>query len=272
VALLEEAEQGALRERMAGLRRAASYLGQQRDLALACHATHEQLALLELQILLDSKYGKILGPPLPDPLVAQVGAAAESAPPSSNNPSSSPSPSYASSASASAAEASPSFMDLSVSQTLHKLVALGARAKELQHEKAALEADIAKLQKIFKIPEKRFWHVKISALASSGQFEELRRFANSAKKSPVGYRPFAERVLEAGQDPAQVAYYIDRVVDLEERFDLYCRVGLWAQAAQVAGHKLKDAQKLRQVKALSLRSGDPQVARTVDQMLAAGNI
>lgn len=41
------------------------------------------------------------------------------------------------------------------------------------------------------VPDKRFWYVKVKALAASGQWEALRQFANE-KKSPVGYKPFAQ--------------------------------------------------------------------------------
>jgi hypothetical protein len=44
---------------------------------------------------------------------------------------------------------------------------------------------------VVQVPEKRFWYLKIKALAASGQWEQLRQFANE-KKSPVGYKPFAQ--------------------------------------------------------------------------------
>lgn len=48
------------------------------------------------------------------------------------------------------------------------------------------------------MPDKRFWYIKIKALAASGQWEQLRQFANE-KKSPVGYKPFAQ-VSWAGEE------------------------------------------------------------------------
>jgi vacuolar protein sorting-associated protein 16 len=74
------------------------------------------------------------------------------------------------------------FVDLSVSETLHNLTVL---ASTHPTEKANLLNELTKIQKQFKVPDKRFWHVKVRALAMSQQWDELRRFANE-KKSPIG--------------------------------------------------------------------------------------
>ena len=67
------------------------------------------------------------------------------------------------------------FVDLSVSETLFKLVMIG------NYKKAS------KLQSEFKIPANRFWHLKVAALAKRGKWDTLQRFANE-KKSPIGYK------------------------------------------------------------------------------------
>ena len=105
------------------------------------------------------------------------------------------------------------FADLSVSGTLHELLVLGAAHPT---ERPGLLLEAAKLQARFKVPDKRFWQVKVKALAASGQWDELRKFANE-RKSPVGYQPFAERCIEARQPPDAIAYYIDRMVESEQR-------------------------------------------------------
>jgi len=80
-------------------------------------------------------------------------------------------------------------VDLSVSETMYTLLTM---AGDHPTERANLLGEANKLQKQCKVPDKRFWHVKVRALAESGQWDELRKFANE-KKSPIGYRPFAER-------------------------------------------------------------------------------
>lgn len=66
------------------------------------------------------------------------------------------------------------------------------------------------------MPDKRFWYLKIKALAASGQWEALRAFANE-KKSPVGYKPFAQACIEHGQPPGAVEAYIDRIPQMEDK-------------------------------------------------------
>ena len=75
------------------------------------------------------------------------------------------------------------FLDLSVSKTIHQLLVL---AKSHPGHRNELFGEASKLQKQFKVPDKRFWHVKVRSLAMSHQWDELRKFANE-KKSPIGY-------------------------------------------------------------------------------------
>ena len=96
--------------------------------------------------------------------------------------------------------------DSSVSDTMFELIALAARRP---HDAGELMAEAAKLQKKFKIPDRRFWHVRIRALATSGQFDIMRRFA-SETKPPVGYRPFIKACLAHGQ-PREAEHYIAKL-------------------------------------------------------------
>lgn len=66
------------------------------------------------------------------------------------------------------------------------------------------------------VPEKRFWHIKIKALAASGQWEALRQFA-AEKKSPVGYKPFAQACIQYKQPATSTKAYIDRITQMEDR-------------------------------------------------------
>lgn len=67
----------------------------------------------------------------------------------------------------------------------------------------------------------------------------------------------------------QVSFYIDRVLEPEEKYELYVKVCLWAPALEVAQKQLKDPSKLKQVRALCK---DPEVERAVDQILASGQL
>lgn len=67
-----------------------------------------------------------------------------------------------------------SFTGLSTSETIYKCTTLG------QHHKAT------KIKTDFKIPDKRFWWVKLRALVEVRDWENLEKLAKS-KKSPIGY-------------------------------------------------------------------------------------
>jgi hypothetical protein len=49
-----------------------------------------------------------------------------------------------------------------------------------------------KMKTYFDIPEKRYWRIKINALAHLGDWKSLYEFMNKKKESPVGYEPFIE--------------------------------------------------------------------------------
>lgn len=47
----------------------------------------------------------------------------------------------------------------------------------------------------YKVPDKRFWWLRIQVLAETFQWSELEKFSKS-KKSPIGYEPFVEVCLK----------------------------------------------------------------------------
>eukprot|EP00051_Salpingoeca_urceolata_P027676 m.482711 g.482711 ORF g.482711 m.482711 type:complete len:836 (-) comp22644_c0_seq1:37-2544(-) len=51
-----------------------------------------------------------------------------------------------------------------------------------------------KLKKEFAVPPRRFWTIKVKALAQARNWPELERFAKS-KKSPIGYGPFVDECI-----------------------------------------------------------------------------
>lgn len=57
--------------------------------------------------------------------------------------------------------------------------------------------------------DRRFWHIKVRALASGGFWEVLLAFANE-KKSPIGYRPFVEVCLRS-ENVEQAKLYLQKV-------------------------------------------------------------
>ncbi|KAH7096912.1 vacuolar protein sorting-associated protein 16 [Auriculariales sp. MPI-PUGE-AT-0066] len=81
----------------------------------------------------------------------------------------------------------------------------------------------------FKVPEKRFWHVKLRALADASDFEALDAFAKS-KKSPIGYEPFVHVLVERAHK-TEGATYVARC-EPARRAELYALCGEWAAAGK----------------------------------------
>jgi hypothetical protein len=75
------------------------------------------------------------------------------------------------------------FAGLSVDQFISRLLIEGfsKRAEKVRND--------------FKVPDKRWWWVKLKALAGNKDWDGLEAFAKS-KKSPIGYEPFVVSVAE----------------------------------------------------------------------------
>ncbi|XP_074657658.1 vacuolar protein sorting-associated protein 16 homolog [Tubulanus polymorphus] len=90
------------------------------------------------------------------------------------------------------------YLDLSV----HDMI--GQLFKENNHKLAE------QLRKEFKVPDRRFWWLKIMALAEVGDWAELEKFSKS-KKSPIGYEPFIEVCMKYDQK-REAEKYLQKVV------------------------------------------------------------
>uniref|UniRef100_A0A8D0L0Z3 Vacuolar protein sorting-associated protein 16 homolog n=1 Tax=Strix occidentalis caurina TaxID=311401 RepID=A0A8D0L0Z3_STROC len=111
------------------------------------------------------------------------------------------------------------YLDLSLHDTVSNLILDGhhKRAEQLYRE--------------FKIPDKRYWWLKISALANRGDWEELEKFSKS-KKSPIGYLPFVE-ISVKHHNRYEAKKYAPRVTP-EQRVKAFVLVGDLDQAADAA--------------------------------------
>ncbi|NWH68977.1 VPS16 protein, partial [Geococcyx californianus] len=102
------------------------------------------------------------------------------------------------------------YLDLSLHDTVSNLILDGhhKRAEQLYRE--------------FKIPDKRYWWLKISALANRGDWEEMEKFSKS-KKSPIGYLPFVEIAVKH-HNRYEAKKYAPRVAP-EQRVKAFVLVG-----------------------------------------------
>lgn len=107
------------------------------------------------------------------------------------------------------------FFDMSLSETVYNLIVL---CSTQQKRAPDLLSDANRLRRRFKIPDRRFSYLKLTALAASGQWQALRVF--SAEKSAIGYAPFARVCIEYGQPASEIEYYMNRITLDNERHSL----------------------------------------------------
>ena len=107
------------------------------------------------------------------------------------------------------------FFDMSLSETVYNLIVL---CSTQQKRAVDLLSDTNRLRRRFKIPDRRFSYLKLTALAASGQWHALRGF--SAEKSAIGYAPFVRVCIEYGQPASEIEYYMNRITIDNERHSL----------------------------------------------------
>lgn len=84
------------------------------------------------------------------------------------------------------------FVDLTLHNTIEELIMLGL---EDEGDVKWTEQEISKLAKKFKVSEKVVWHLKIACMCRMSAWPMLAKLA-SEKKSPVGYKPFANACIK----------------------------------------------------------------------------
>ncbi|XP_068762410.1 vacuolar protein sorting-associated protein 16 homolog [Montipora capricornis] len=100
--------------------------------------------------------------------------------------------------------------------------------------KCVLEGDLKvaeQLKKEFKVPDKRFYWLKVRALAESHNWLELDKFSKS-RKSLIGYEPFFEACLEFNSR-VEAEKYVSRVLP-ENKVVCYVKLGKYEDAAETA--------------------------------------
>ncbi|XP_020529347.1 protein VACUOLELESS1 isoform X2 [Amborella trichopoda] len=127
----------------------------------------------------------------------------------------------------------PLFVDSSVSDTIRTCITLG-------YEQAA-----AKVRAEFKVPEKRWYWLKLLALAAKGDWDGLEKFSKE-KRPPIGYKPFVEACIDADAK-GEALKYIPKLTDPREKAEFYARIGMAKEAADAAS-QAKDGELLIRLK------------------------
>ncbi|KAG7231904.1 hypothetical protein INR49_010109 [Caranx melampygus] len=88
-------------------------------------------------------------------------------------------------------------LGLSLQATMEALLALG------------LHKQAEQLYRDFRVPDKRYWWLKLKSLAEKEEWEELEKFSKS-KKSPIGYLPFVDVCMKCN-NKYEAKKYVSKV-------------------------------------------------------------
>ncbi|KAI9177733.1 hypothetical protein LWI28_018573 [Acer negundo] len=125
------------------------------------------------------------------------------------------------------------FVDSSISDTIRTCIVLG------NHRAAG------RVKTEFKVSEKRWYWLKVFALATIRDWDALEKFSKE-KRPPIGYRPFVEACIDA-DEKGEALKYIPKLADPREKAEAYARIGMAKEAADTAS-QAKDGELLGRLK------------------------
>ncbi|XP_059822989.1 vacuolar protein sorting-associated protein 16 homolog [Hypanus sabinus] len=149
-------------------------------------------------------------------------------------------------------ETGKSYLDLSLHDTVSRLL-LESKLKQAEQ-----------LYKDFKIPDKRFWWLKIAALAEKEDWEELEKFSRS-KKSPIGYMPFVEICVKHHNKYEAKKYVVK--VSPEQKVKGYIMIGDLDQAVEVAAER-KNESELNNILSKCVSATDQSIVEKINRAKA----
>ncbi|XP_029166053.1 vacuolar protein sorting-associated protein 16 homolog [Nylanderia fulva] len=88
-----------------------------------------------------------------------------------------------------------------------------------------------KLRSEYKIPDRRYWWLKIQCLAEQGLWSDLEKFSKS-KKSPIGYEPFVDECLKYNEKLEARKYLVKVKDDLKVKY--LVKLNMLSEAAKTA--------------------------------------
>uniref|UniRef100_A0A667ZND7 Vacuolar protein sorting-associated protein 16 homolog n=1 Tax=Myripristis murdjan TaxID=586833 RepID=A0A667ZND7_9TELE len=118
-------------------------------------------------------------------------------------------------------------LGLSLQATMEALLALG------------LHKQAEQLYRDFRVPDKRYWWLKLKSLAEKEEWEELEKFSKS-KKSPIGYLPFVEVCMKR-HNKHEAKKYVSKVPP-EQKVKAHLAVGDLEGAADAAIERRSEAE------------------------------
>ncbi|KAF8533406.1 Vps16, N-terminal region-domain-containing protein [Trichophaea hybrida] len=142
------------------------------------------------------------------------------------------------------------FMGISVNETIFRLIRTGysSRAVKVKNE--------------FRVPEKRYWWLRLRALVAKRDWSEIEEWGKT-KKSPIGWEPFFNECLAAGNTKIAAGFVTKcTALPYQERIDMYMRCGLVLRAAEEAS-KAKDLSALEALRGKAMGRDQVEVERLI---------
>ncbi|KAF9219507.1 vacuolar assembling sorting protein VPS16 [Gyrodon lividus] len=118
---------------------------------------------------------------------------------------------------------------------------------------------VDKVKAEFKVPDKRFWYIKLHALTALRDFDGLDALARS-KRSPIGYEAFVRHLVETGHSKEASAYVMR--CDAPKRVELYVLCDDW----RAAGRECKERGDKKGLEQLKKRCPNSLLARELEVM------
>jgi hypothetical protein len=122
-----------------------------------------------------------------------------------------------------------------------------------------------KVQSEFKITDKTYTYIRLRALVAARHWIELEEFAKQ-KKSPIGWEPFFNEVLAAGNTRV-ASVFIPKCTNLTvaERVDMWIKCGLFVKAGEEA-FKAKDRALLEDLRSKAGGSAAVEIERLLGML------
>ncbi|KAF3384668.1 putative vacuolar protein sorting-associated protein 16 [Penicillium rolfsii] len=145
------------------------------------------------------------------------------------------------------------YFGLSLNETIYRLIraGYGKRAQKLQSE--------------FKMPEKACWWLRLRALVAKRDWGELEEIGK-AKKSPIGWEPFYNEILGAGNTKL-ASIFVPKCTHLPvaDRIEMWVKCGMIVKAGEEA-HKAKDVNTLELLRTKASGPASTEIERMINQL------
>jgi len=145
------------------------------------------------------------------------------------------------------------FIGLSVNDTIFKLIRLGFQAKAV------------KLRPDFKVPEKRYWWLRLRGLVAKREWAEIEDWSKT-RTSPIGWEPFFNECLAAGNTKV-ASSFIPKCKNLTvpERINMWVQCGMVVKAGEEA-FKNKDYAALETLQQKATGQAANEIQRMMNQL------